>query len=150
MNPGVTTPTSSGPIISGMATSNVVTVRGLRKAYGSRTVVGGIDLDVGAGEIVGLIGANGAGKTTTVECVQGLRRPDAGMIRVLGVDPLTDRDRLQGLVGSQLQSAGLPDRLRVGEAVWLFGGCDGDDLLEQFGLGDRRRSAFAWTSHVSP
>jgi ABC-2 type transport system ATP-binding protein len=126
-----------------MSTSKVITVRGLRKAYGPRTVVDGIDLDVGAGEIVGLIGANGAGKTTTVECVQGLRRPDAGVIQVLGVDPVTERDRLGRLVGSQLQSAGLPDRLRVGEAVRLFGGCDGDDLVEQFGLGERRRSAFA-------
>jgi ABC-2 type transport system ATP-binding protein len=121
----------------------MVTVRGLRKTYGSRTVVDGIDLDVEAGEIIGLIGANGAGKTTTVECVQGLRRPDGGAIRVLGVDPLTERHRLAGLVGSQLQSAALPDRLRVGEAVKLFSGRDGNDLLEQFGLGDRRRSAFA-------
>ena len=56
----------------------VVTVRGLRKAYGNTVVVDGLDLDVPAGEIVGLIGANGAGKTTTVECIQGLRKPDAG------------------------------------------------------------------------
>jgi ABC-2 type transport system ATP-binding protein len=61
-----------------MTISDVVTVRGLCKAYGERVVVDGLDLDVGAGEIVGLIGANGAGKTTTVECIQGLRRPDAG------------------------------------------------------------------------
>jgi len=52
-------------------------VRGLRKAYGNRVVVDSLDLDVPAGEIVGLIGANGAGKTTTVECIQGLRKPDA-------------------------------------------------------------------------
>ncbi len=50
---------------------DVVTVRGLRKAYGGRVVVADLDLDVHAGEIVGLIGTNGAGKTTTVECIQG-------------------------------------------------------------------------------
>ncbi len=61
-----------------MSEPDVVTVRGLRKAYGSRVVVDDVDLDVHAGEIVALIGANGAGKTTTVECIQGLGRPDAG------------------------------------------------------------------------
>jgi ABC-2 type transport system ATP-binding protein len=105
-------------------------------------VVDGLNLEVSAGEIVGVIGANGAGKTTTVECLQGLRRPDAGRISVFGLDPLVDVDGLRGLVGSQLQSAGLPDRLRVGEAVWLFGGRDGSDLLERFGLVERRRSPF--------
>ncbi len=71
----------------------VVTVRGLRKAYGNRVMVDGLDLDVPTGEIVGLIGANGAGKTTTVECIQGLRRPDGGTIRVLGYDPATQAGR---------------------------------------------------------
>ena len=126
-----------------MSEIDVVTVRGLVKSYGRRRVVDGLDLEVARGEIVGLIGANGAGKTTTVECIQGLRRPDGGSLRVLGLDPVTDADRLRGLVGSQLQSAGLPDRLRVGEAVRLFSGRASEELLEQFGLFERRRSAFA-------
>jgi ABC-2 type transport system ATP-binding protein len=126
-----------------MSETNVVTVRGLRKTYGGRAVVDGVNLEVPAGEIVGLIGANGAGKTTTVECIQGLRRPDAGMIRVLGYDPVKDRECLRTLVGSQLQCSALPDRLRVGEAVRLFSGRDADELLEQFGLVQRYRSAFA-------
>jgi ABC-2 type transport system ATP-binding protein len=126
-----------------MSDDLVVSVRGLVKAYGNRRVVDGLDLDVAAGEIVGLIGANGAGKTTTVECIQGLRRPDAGRLRVFGLDPLADAGRLRGLVGSQLQSSGLPDRLRVAEAVQLFSGGDAEDLLEQFGLAERRRSPFA-------
>ena len=123
----------------------VVTVRGLRKAYGNRVVVDGLDLDVPAGEIVGLIGANGAGKTTTVECIQGLRKPDAGTLRVLGYDPVTQAGELRPLIGSQLQDSALPDRLRVAEAVALFGTArarDGGELLEQFGLAQRRRSAF--------
>src|SRR6202012_295091 len=117
--------------IEGMNPPEGVPVRGLSKAYGGRTVVDGVDLDVLAGQIVGLIGANGAGKTTTVECIQGLRRPDAGRIRVLGLDPATEGHRLRTLVGSQLQSSALPDRLRVGEAVHLFAGRDDDELLER-------------------
>ena len=121
-------------------------MRGLRKAYGNRVVVDGLDLDVPAGEIVGLIGANGAGKTTTVECIQGLRKPDAGTLRVLGYDPVTQAEELRPLIGSQLQDSALPDRLRVAEAVGLFSTArarDGGELLERFGLAQRRRSAFA-------
>lgn len=129
-----------------MSELEIVTVRGLRKSYGGRAVVDGLDLDVRAGEVVGLIGANGAGKTTTVECIQGLRRPDSGSLRVLGLDPATQGRRLRPLIGSQLQDSALPSRLRVGEAVELFAMGDtraGDRLLEQFGLAGRRRSAFA-------
>ena len=109
-------------------------------------VVDGLDLDVPTGEIVGLIGANGAGKTTTVECIQGLRKPDTGQLRVLGFDPVTQAEQLRPLVGSQLQHSALPDRLRVAEALDLFSTArarDGGELLEQFGLTPRRRSAFS-------
>jgi ABC-2 type transport system ATP-binding protein len=132
-----------------MSDSDVVTVRGLRKQYGGRMVVDGVDLDVPAGGVVGLIGANGAGKTTTVECIQGLRRPDGGTVRVLGLDPVREADRLRPQLGSQLQDSSLPDRLRVGEALELFAtgrARDPDELLAQFGLTQRRRSAFAGLS----
>ena len=128
-----------------------MTVRGLRKSYGARLVVDGPDLDVPAGEIVGLIGANGAGKTTTVECVQGLRRPDSGRLRVLGFDPVTQAGQLRTLVGSQLQSSALPDRLRVAEALDLFGTArarDGGELLEQFGA-DAPFPSPAWRTPCS-
>lgn len=130
-------------------TDSVVTVRGLTKSYGGRMVLDHLDLDVPAGQVIGLIGANGAGKTTTVECIQGLRRADSGQIRVLGLDPYRDAGRLRQLIGSQLQSSGLPDRLRVGEAVRLFSGAratDGHALLERFGLGHRLRSPYAGMS----
>lgn len=130
-------------------TAEVVRVRGLTKSYGDRTVVTGIDLDVAAGDVVGLIGANGAGKTTTVECLQGLRRPDAGDVRVLGLDPVADADALRQQIGSQLQESALPDRLRVSEAVDLFSTArarDGQELLQRFGLGHRRRSFFGGMS----
>ncbi|HKC28420.1 MAG TPA: ABC transporter ATP-binding protein [Jatrophihabitans sp.] len=129
-----------------MDSEDVVTVRGLRKSYGGRVVVDEMDLDVRAGEVVGLIGANGAGKTTTVECIQGLRRPDAGTLRVLGTDPVREPGRVRTLIGSQLQDSALPDRLRVSEAVDLFAtgrGRDRHELLERFGLTARRRAAFA-------
>jgi ABC-2 type transport system ATP-binding protein len=126
-----------------MSEHDVVVVRGLSKSYRGRKVIDDVDLDVAAGEIVGLIGANGAGKTTTVEIVQGLRRPNTGRLRVLGLDPVTQYERLRRLIGSQLQSSGLPDRLRVGEAVHLFSGRDGEALLAEFGLAERRQSAFA-------
>jgi ABC-2 type transport system ATP-binding protein len=128
-----------------MRNQAVVMIRDLRKRYGGRAVVDGVDLDVEAGEVVGLIGANGAGKTTTVECIQGLRRPDSGTLRVLGYDPTTQADQLRPLIGSQLQDSALPDRLRVREAVELFATSrarGGDELLERFGLTSRRASAF--------
>jgi ABC-2 type transport system ATP-binding protein len=129
--------------------THVVSVRGLTKSYGGRVVVAGLDLDVREGEVVGLIGANGAGKTTSVECLQGLRRPDGGTVRVLGLDPARDADRLRPQIGSQLQDSGLPDRLRVAEATALFSGpraADADGLLEQFGLASKRRSPYAGLS----
>ena len=120
--------------------------RDLRKRYGGRAVVDGVDLEVEKGEVVGLIGANGAGMTSTVECLQGLRHPDSGVLRVLGYDPTTQADRLRPLIGSQLQDSALPDRLRVREAVELFATArarDAGELLDRFGLIERRDSAFA-------
>ena len=102
------------------ASESVVEISGLRKSYGDRVVVDNLSLRVERGEIFGILGTNGAGKTTSIECVQGMRRADAGEIRVLGCDPIADRTALRGRVGSQLQDSHLPDRLRVGEAMRLF------------------------------
>lgn len=141
--------TETAPPEADPAPDAVVSVRGLSKSYGGTLVLDGFDLDVRAGEVVGLIGANGAGKTTAVECIQGLRRQDAGSIRVFGLDPARDAQRVRSQIGSQLQDSGLPDRMRVSEAVALFAGPDADDpaaLMEQFGIAHRARTPFAGLS----
>src|ERR687897_2849207 len=104
--------------------TRVIEVQGITKRTGARLAVDGVGFTVTEGEIFGVVGVNGAGKTTTVECLQGLRRPDRGHMRVLGLDPRTAGSQLRARVGSQLQASALPDRLRVDEAVRLFG--DGD------------------------
>jgi len=93
----------------------VITIDSLKKIYGAKAVVDGISFQVTEGEIFGIIGPNGAGKTTTVECVQGLRRPDGGDIRVLGLDPQTESRALRRQIGSQLQELALPRRIKVWE-----------------------------------
>ncbi|HEV7212175.1 MAG TPA: ATP-binding cassette domain-containing protein [Blastococcus sp.] len=102
-----------------------VEARGLRKTYGATTAVRDVSFSVAPGEIVGLLGPNGSGKTTTVECLEGLRRADAGRLRVLGLDPRTQVAALRRRIGCQLQDTALPDRLRVGEAVRLFAAVGG-------------------------
>src|SRR5580692_9636517 len=76
-----------------------VAVTHLRKSYGSVVAVDDVSFSVAEGEIFGILGSNGAGKTTTVECVIGLRSPDSGTIRLLGLDPRTDRDQIRAIVG---------------------------------------------------
>ena len=98
----------------------VIKVEHLRKVYGSMAAVDDVSFDVAEGEIFGLLGPNGAGKTTTVECLQGLRRPEAGRIRVLGLDPQSQVQALRRRIGSQLQESALPDRIKVWEALDLF------------------------------
>ena len=125
----------------------VIEVEGLRKTYGSVVAVEDVSFGVLEGEIFGILGPNGAGKTTTVECVQGLRRPDSGAIRVLGLDPTTQAVRLRQCIGSQLQDSALPGRLRVAEAIELFAAfahdpVDCDELLARWRLDELRGHAF--------
>ena len=91
-----------------MADSPAVVVDGLVKRYGSRTAVDRLSLTAASGAVTAVLGPNGAGKTTTVECCEGLRRPDAGQVRVLGLDPVRDAYRLRPQVGVMLQDGGLP------------------------------------------
>jgi ABC-2 type transport system ATP-binding protein len=99
----------------------VITVENLHKTYGKTVAVDDVSFAVERGEIFGILGSNGAGKTTIVEIMQGLRTRTSGKLEVLGVDPGRETDRLRRRIGSQLQSSALPDRLRVVEAIRLFG-----------------------------
>jgi ABC-2 type transport system ATP-binding protein len=98
---------------------DVIVATDIRKQYGRLTAVAGIDLTVAAGQVVAVLGPNGAGKTTTIEILLGLRRPDAGQVRVLGRRP--DAPATRGRVGAMLQDAHAPEGLTVAELVGLVG-----------------------------
>lgn len=126
----------------------VIICEHLEKRYGRFTAVADASFTVERGEIFGLLGSNGAGKTTTVECVQGLRAPTSGRIRVLDKDPRAEAGALRGRIGCQLQESRLPDHLKVWEALDLFAsltprGKGWRTLLEQWDLVDKRNATFA-------
>ncbi|WP_336209254.1 ABC transporter ATP-binding protein [Nonomuraea sp. LPB2021202275-12-8] len=126
---------------------NVIEVKNLHKRYPNHVAVDDVSFEVSAGEIFGILGPNGAGKTTTVECVSGLRTPDSGAIRVAGIDPYTDRAALRRVLGVQLQSAALPEKIKVWEAMDLYASfypdpADWSALLDQVGLADKRDTTF--------
>ena len=126
----------------------VIEVENLRKTYGSTVAVDDISFPVNKGEIFGILGTTGGGKTTTVECLQALRKPDSGHIRVLGLDPRTEAQALRRRIGSQLQESALPDRIKVWEALDLFaslapGESDWQMLMKQWGLYEKRKSSFS-------
>ena len=126
----------------------VVLVDGLRKVYGETVAVDRVSFEVKAGEIFGMVGPNGAGKTTTIECLEGLRKPDGGTIRVLGLDPQQNGKELRLRAGMQLQQSNLPDRMRVWEALDLYASfypktLDWNELIQQLGLEEKRKASFA-------
>ena len=109
------------PVIAGpTAAMPAVEISSMRKTYGRLVAVDDVSLTVNQGEIFGILGPNGAGKTTSVECAIGLRVPDSGTIRLLGLDPQADRDRVREIVGVQLQASAMPARLKVGEILDLY------------------------------
>jgi ABC-2 type transport system ATP-binding protein len=127
--------------------SKVIEVENLYKAYGTTVAVDNISFSVDEGEIFGMVGPNGAGKTTTIECIEGLRNPDNGFVKVFDMNPAKERVRIAKKVGVQLQESGLPEKLKVEEALSLFASfydqsIDLDNLLDLLGLSEKRKSPF--------
>ena len=125
----------------------VIEVSHLGKQYGKTVAVRDVSLEVYEGEIFGLIGPNGAGKTTSMECIEGLRTPDRGTIRVLGLDPQRDATALRQRIGVQHQEAHLQKRIKVWEAIDLWSSLydqvvDTGDLLARLGLEEKRNAWF--------
>lgn len=129
-----------------MPDSPALEIAGLVKRYGDRTVVDALDLTAARGEVTAVLGPNGAGKTTTIECCEGLRQPDGGTVRVLGLDPVADARTLRPRVGVMLQDGGLPTGIRAADMLAHVARLYADprdvgELSERLGLG-----AFARTT----
>ena len=126
-------------------TTPAIRATDVTKRYGSLTAVDGVSLEVHPGEIFGIIGPNGAGKTTFMECLEGLRRPTSGTIDVLGEDPSHPTKRWRERIGVQLQTAALPPKITVNEAMALFASlysdpADTGQLLDELGIAAKGRS----------
>ena len=130
--------------------SAAVEVTDFRKQYGDFVAVGGISFDVQPGEIFGLLGPNGAGKTTTLESLEGLRPPTGGTLRVAGIDPVNEPRKLRGLIGVQLQAAGLPETITPAEAMRIFCAyhrvAPRNDLIDRLGLTDKADTQYSQLS----
>jgi ABC-2 type transport system ATP-binding protein len=124
-----------------------IDVQRLVVRYGERTAVDGLSFAAARGTILALLGPNGAGKTTTVEVLEGFRRPDAGTVRVLGLDPIGDHRALTRTIGVMLQHGGVYTGARPPEVLRLFAAyyddpADPDELLERVGLTGQRRTTW--------
>ncbi|MFI9200954.1 ABC transporter ATP-binding protein [Streptomyces sp. NPDC053048] len=124
-----------------------VEVHGLVKRYGTKAAVDGLDLTVATGGVTAVLGPNGAGKTTTIETCEGYRRPDAGTVRVLGLDPLADSAALRPRIGVMLQSGGIYAGARAEEMLRHTASLhahplDVGALIERLGLGDCGRTTY--------
>ncbi|SMC01772.1 ABC transporter ATP-binding protein [Rubrobacter radiotolerans] len=125
----------------------VIEVENLHKSYRDHVAVEDVSFSVEEGEIFGIVGPNGAGKTTTVECIESLRKPDGGSVRVLGLDPTRARAELRQRVGAQLQKSELPENLKVAEALKLYASfyrkpANSGRLIEDLGLSEKRNTPF--------
>ncbi|WP_330318231.1 ABC transporter ATP-binding protein [Streptomyces platensis] len=124
-----------------------VEITGLVKRYGTKTAVDGLDLAVARGAVTAVLGPNGAGKTTTIETCEGYRRPDAGRVRVLGLDPVADAAALRPRIGVMLQSGGVYAGARADEmlrhtATLHAHPLDVDALIDRLGLGSCGRTPY--------
>ena len=132
-------------------TSPIIDVHNLTKSYGDVHAIQGVSFSVQEGEVFGLLGPNGAGKTSTVEILEGLRPADGGTVTVCGLNPQTHSDALKQEIGAVLQATALPDKIRVGEALAMFGSFyqrhrDSAPLLKRFGLEEKRNAFYGQLS----
>src|SRR3984957_15905970 len=124
-----------------MTDALAISVQDLHKSYGDFEAVRGLDFEVQTGEVFGLLGPNGAGKTTTVEILEGIRQRTSGDVKVLDYDPDRQKMKLKNRIGVCLQATNLPDKIRVLEALNLFGALysrmlDSATLLKRLQLWD--------------
>src|ERR1700716_2753348 len=129
----------------------VIEVENLTKRYGDVEALRGVSFSVSEGEVFGLLGPNGAGKTSTVEILEGLRTPDSGRVSVCGLDPQRSGAEFKHEIGAALQSTALPDKMRVREALDLFGSFyphhrGTAELLKRFGLEEKRNAFYSQLS----
>lgn len=122
----------------------IVQVKNLNLSYKNLHAVQNVSFSVKAGEILAVIGQNGSGKTSTVECLEGLRKPDSGLIRIFGKDPWLNRCEVYKEMGVQLQEVEYPSKIRVEEQCRLFASfyerpADWNLLLTQLGLSEKRK-----------
>lgn len=134
-----------------MSEGKAIYVSGLHKSYGDTEAVRGIDFEVAKGEVFGLLGPNGAGKTTTIEILEGIRQRTSGDVRVLDFDPDRQTNLLKDRIGVCLQATNLPDKMRVMEALQVFGSLysrmlDPNDLLKRLQLTEKRDAFFSTLS----
>lgn len=127
-----------------MMSQAIVQVKNLNLSYKNIHAVQDVSFSVKPGEILAVIGQNGSGKTSTVECLEGLRKPDSGLIRIFGKDPWLNRRKVYKEMGVQLQEAEYPLKIRVEEQCRLFASfyerpADWNLLLAQLGLSDKRK-----------
>ena len=125
--------------------NEIISVKQLSKSYGGLTAVQGLDLSVMQGTVFGLLGANGAGKSTTIECMLGTRKPDAGTVSILGMNPLLQRKQLFEDVSVQFQEANYQDKVTVAELCEVTQSLyrnvvDYGELLKQFDIADKAKS----------
>ncbi|MBU4292573.1 MAG: ABC transporter ATP-binding protein [Actinobacteria bacterium] len=128
-----------------------IEVKNLTKKYGTLTAVDNISFSIKNGEIFGLLGPNGAGKTTTVEMIEGLRKPDGGTISITGIDALARPEKIKEIIGVQLQSTSIYNKIRVKEAIDLFGSyykksIPSDKILDIVSLNDKKNAYYATLS----
>jgi ABC-2 type transport system ATP-binding protein len=120
-----------------------ITVTDIRKSYGDTRAVDGVSFEVSEGEFFGILGPNGAGKTTTLEIIEGLRKPDAGSVTLLGESPWPRNPKVLPRIGVQLQASSFFERLTTREQIRTWASLYGvgpkkaDEMLEVVGLTEK-------------